>query len=115
LSDPAATLLFHMRAAGLPEPEQEYYFARPRRFRADYAYPERRILIEVEGGTWKGGRHVTGAGYRRDCEKYNLAALGGYMVLRFTSDMVRSGEALNTIEKALDGGKPRRQHGEQNT
>jgi hypothetical protein len=46
--------------------------------------------------------HTSGDGVRRDCEKNNLAVLAGYKVLYFTSDMVRDGEALATVEKMLE-------------
>jgi very-short-patch-repair endonuclease len=88
--------------AGLVAPLEEYRFAPPRRWRFDLAWPDRRIAVEMEGGTWNGGRHVRGRGYEADCEKYNAAALHGWTVLRFTSDMIRDGRALNAIRCALD-------------
>ena len=93
----------HMQYAGLPTPEREYRFAPPRRYRADFAYPEQKILIEVEGGTWTNGAHVRGGHYQSDCEKYNLATLKGYRVLRFTSNMIKDGTALQTIEQVYKG------------
>lgn len=103
MSDAEASMLYHLRVAGLPEPEQEYRFAAPaRQFRADFAYPERRLLIEVEGGAYTRGRHVRPAGFEKDCEKYNLAALLGYTVLRFTPGMIDRGEAIATIERFMD-------------
>jgi hypothetical protein len=88
-------------AAGLPAPCREYRFAPPRRWRFDYAWPDYRLALEVEGGTWSGGRHVRGAGYEKDCDKYNTAALLGWTVLRVTSGMVRDGRALALVEQAL--------------
>ena len=92
----------HMQYAGLPTPEREYRFAPPRRFRADFAYPEKMLLIEVEGGVWTRGRHTRGSGYSADVEKYNLATINGWRLLRFTGDMIKTGEAINTIEKVLN-------------
>ena len=94
------TLLFQIKAAGLPEPEREYRFCE-RRWRFDLAWPSQQIAVEVEGGTWTKGRHTRGSGFAADCEKYNQAALLGWIVLRFTSDMITSGEALQTIEEVL--------------
>jgi len=82
-----------VRMCGLPAPVRQYKFLPHRRFRFDFAWPEQKVYVELEGGTWIGGRHVTGAGYRRDCEKYNEAALNGWVGLRFTSDMVRNDPA----------------------
>ena len=77
--------LNRIKGANLPEPTPEYYFARPRRFRFDLAYPDKMIAIELEGGVWINGRHNRGTGFINDCEKYNLACLLGWKVLRYPS------------------------------
>lgn len=59
------------------------------------------LAVEVEGGTWSRGRHVSGAGYAKDCEKYNAAQMAGWIVLRYTSGMVTSGEAALDVEKSI--------------
>ena len=86
---------------GSPAWEREYRFYYPRRWRFDFAFVASNVAAEIEGGTWIKGRHTRGAGFERDCEKYNTAALMGWTVFRFTPAMVRSGEALNIIEQAL--------------
>lgn len=95
------TLLLHIRAAQLPEPTREFRFHPTRKWRADLAWPDRRLLVEVEGGTFVSGRHARGAGMRKDAEKYNEAVLAGYRLLRVTPDMVRDGSAFEVIERAL--------------
>jgi very-short-patch-repair endonuclease len=90
-------------AAGFPEPVRELRFAPPRRWRFDYAWPQRRLALEIEGGIWTGGRHVRGKGYENDCEKYNAAAIRGWTVLRVTTAMVRDGRALALLEQAFTG------------
>lgn len=73
-----------------------------RRFRADFAWPEKMLLVEVQGGTWTShSRHTRGSGYRDDCRKLNAATLLGFRSLYFTGEMIESGEALNVIEQAL--------------
>jgi len=101
MSDLEELLFQHIKLVGLPLPEREYRFAPPRRFRADFAYPDKKLLIEVEGGVWVRGAHTRGGHYNSDCEKYNLATLKGFRVLRFTSNMIKDGSAINTIEKVL--------------
>jgi len=89
----------------LPRHEREYRFHPKRRWRFDFAWPDVLIAAEAEGGTWTGGRHVRGAGFEKDCEKYNAAAVLGWRVFRFTAEMIRSGEALNTLEEVLNDGQ----------
>jgi len=67
---------------------REYRFDPDRRYRFDYAIPEIRASIELEGGTFTGGRHTRGKGYSRDACKYNSALLLGWAVFRLTSDML---------------------------
>nr|WP_319537246.1 hypothetical protein [uncultured Vibrio sp.] len=95
------TLIFQIKAMGLALPEKEYRFHETRRWRFDFAYPEQQLAVEVEGGTWAGGRHTRGSGYEKDCEKYNEAALRGWSVLRFTGSMIKSGRAVETLKEAL--------------
>ena len=90
------------RAAGLPEPVPEYRFHPARRWRADYAWPLQRVLVEIDGGVWSGGRHTRGAGFVADCEKLNAAALLGYAVLRYTPQQL--GQAITDLRIALAGG-----------
>ena len=71
-----------------------------RRFRFDFLVGQS-LIAEVEGGTWRGGRHTTGAGFQNDCIKYNLATELGYRVLRFTSNMIKSGDAAQQIERIV--------------
>lgn len=98
-------LLAQIRAYNLPTPVREFPFALPRKFRADLAYPGRRILIEVEGGGPR-GHHSGKEGYESDCEKYNTASLLGYTVLRFTGPMIERGYrgvlAVDVIAWALE-------------
>lgn len=95
------TLLGQIRLVGLPEPQREYRFWPGRRFAYDFAWPDRMLAVEVEGAIWAGGRHTSGAGFLRDADKYNEAALRGWKVLRVTSNHIQSGEALRLIERAL--------------
>lgn len=101
MSAPEDRLAYQLRAVGLPKPEREYKFALPRKWRFDFAYPDLKLAIEVEGGTWVNGAHTRGGHYESDCRKYNRAALLGWRVLRFTTGMVDSGEAIDRIEEAF--------------
>lgn len=74
---------------------------KPRRFRADLRKNE--LLIELDGGIWTGGRHVTGKGVTSDAEKMARGTLCGYRWLRFTTQQVRSGFAADVVEAYLSG------------
>jgi hypothetical protein len=97
-------LMAQIIVSGLPAPLAECRngdtkFHPIRKWRADFLWPARHLIVEVEGGTWSGGRHVRGTGYADDCEKYNEAAILGYSVLRFTSQQVRDGYAIDAIRR----------------
>jgi len=82
---------------------REWVFDSRRKWRFDFAYPDPdyRLAVEVEGGTWSGGRHVTGAGFDADCVKYASAAIQGWRVIRATSGQVKSGAAAQWVKEAL--------------
>ena len=101
-SEPEILLSRHIADEGLPEPLIEFYFAQPRKFRADFAWPKLKLLVEIEGGTWAHGRHTRGAGYQEDCYKYNLAAMLGYTVLRYTTAMVYNNVAIDDIKQFIN-------------
>ena len=75
---------------GIEKPEREYRFTPFRRWRFDYAWPDRMIATEVEGGAWcrGGGRHNRASGFLKDLEKYSEAAVLGWRVLRITPDQL---------------------------
>ena len=91
-----------LRLCNFPPPNSEYRFHDKRRWRFDFAWPDKMVAVEIEGGIHKISRHTTGTGFTADCEKYNQAVLDGWQVLRFTSSHVKSGYALNMIEQALE-------------
>lgn len=76
-------------------------------WRADFAVIDRKLLIEVEGGGWTGGRHTRGAGFEGDLVKYGEAQLLGWTVYRCSPAMVRSGKAIQTITALLSYRKTR--------
>ena len=109
----------------LPEPVAEHRFHPTRKWRFDFAYPEIKLAIELEGGTFgvtcpqcKGrgcpachngrvmGRHSRGEGFEKDCEKYNAAAALGWRVLRFTGGMLKENPAacIDQVKALLNEG-----------
>src|SRR5690606_35771287 len=78
--------------------EQEFKFHPERKWKADFHLVGKKILVEVEGGIWSSGRHTRGKGYIGDMEKYNAATMMGYQVIRFSTEQVKSGLAIQQIE-----------------
>ena len=100
-SDLESTLTWQMRVDNLPGPQMEYRFDDTRRWRFDFAWPDCRLAVEVNGGEWSEGRHSRGSGVAGDYEKLNAATIAGWRVLQFTGSQVRDGTAINTIRQAL--------------
>ena len=91
----------HIRLTGLPAPEREYRFHSGRRWRFDFAWPLRKVAVEVDGGIYSRGRHVRGSGFERDAEKRNAAVMAGWRVLHFTPRLVKTGQAIQAIESLM--------------
>ena len=106
-SEPEAMLAWQLKAADIPFVQQFHFGAGwtpPRKYAADFAIVDKGasgLLIEVEGGTWVSGRHNRGVGFEKDCEKYALALIHGWRVLRCTPSQIESGVALQWIEALI--------------
>ncbi len=99
----SATKKLHGRVAmqllGLPKPVDEFRFHPTRRWRFDYAWPDKKIAIEIHGATHRGGRHVTGKGFAADREKMNEAQLLGWIVIEAAIENI--GMLRDWIERAF--------------
>ena len=91
----------------------EFKFSDERKFRADYYVPELNLLVEYEGiyfapdnGRYTGAsRHLNLKGYSTDCEKYNLAQILGYKLLRYTAQNYKQAvEDLRRLKRDLKVG-----------
>ena len=102
LSDLEDKLEFQLKSAKITGFTREYKFHPKRRWRLDFAWVDKKIGVEVEGGIWlpRSG-HNTGVGISRDVEKGNALTLLGWKLIRVTGKMIKNGEALNIIESML--------------
>jgi hypothetical protein len=104
-TDAQILLEIHLKELGFTV-APEYQFSPSRKWRFDYMAISLGLAsvkwgIEIEGGIFQNGRkgsggigrHTRGAGYVKDMEKYNFAAIAGYRVLRFTPQQVLDGTA----------------------
>lgn len=85
-----------MMVAELPPCEREYRFHPTRLWRFDYAWPDLRLAVELDGF----GHHKLSR-YWGDVDKFNAAALLGWWVIHVTSKMVHQGTGLQLVEEAL--------------
>lgn len=100
-SDNVQLLASQAKAVGLPEPEFEHRFHGKRKWRFDLAWPMMLVAVEVHGGVWTRGRHTTGAGFTKDREKMNEACCLGWRVIEVTTGQVKSGEALDWLQRVF--------------
>ena len=84
-----------------PGAKTEYRFHPVRRWKMDFAWPDRMVALEIEGGIYTQGRHTRGKGYENDCIKYSTAAVMGWCVIRSTYDMLADGTAFTLLEQAM--------------
>lgn len=84
------------------EVKAEYRFHPVRKWRFDYALPEYKIALEVEGGVWIGGRHTSSQGFIKDMEKYNTAALMGWRVLRCLPKELNTMRTIDMIRDCMN-------------
>lgn len=79
-----------VKGLGAPPWREQYLFHVSRKWRFDFAWPERKIAFEMEGAIWMrgGGGHSHPLGIEKDIEKYNSAALAGWCVIRITDKML---------------------------
>lgn len=80
------TLLWVFKREGLIDDYvEELKFHHERLFRFDWAIPKMKLAIEYEGLMSQKSGHTTVSGYTKDCDKYNLAQIEGWKVLRYTA------------------------------
>ena len=96
----------HIKAAGLPDMAEQHQFHPERKWRLDFAYPELRLGIEVEGGIWRkgGGAHSHPINIERDIEKHNALVMLRWTVFRFTPQIITSGAGLRMVEEWMKRG-----------
>ena len=68
----------------VPIPEREITFSEDRKWRFDYAWPDKRIAVEIQGGRYHRGNMA------KDYEKLNEAVRLGWRVIQFDSTMLAS-------------------------
>src|SRR5574344_128017 len=79
----------------------EWYFHPTRKWRFDYALPELKIAIEIDGGLFTGGRNSGGMGQYKDIQKMNEAVSMGWLVFHYIPDEKFSLEMRMQVTRAI--------------
>lgn len=93
--------LANLKALGIVTPIPEHRFHATRKHRLDYAWPDAKLGLEVEGGVWTRGKHGRGSGIVKDMEKANLLAVAGWRLLRVTPTQLLDPHTAEMVRAAL--------------
>lgn len=86
----------------IPRPKRQFKFHPDRRWKADFAWPDENLLVEVQGGVWIKGGHTRGKGFIKDRERNNEAQLIGFFVLEVCREHIESGKAIEWIKRFFE-------------
>jgi len=78
-----------VQTANLPQPERNWYHIPDRMFTLDFAWPDRKIAVEIQGHA-----HRIRSKFAADIEKRALALLSGWVVMELSGAEVRSGRGI---------------------
>lgn len=81
---------------------KEHRFHPVRKWRFDYAWPQYKIALEIEGAVWSRGRHTRGSGFVKDIEKYDEAVLLGWRLVRITRGDFDKGRAADLVQSIIN-------------
>ena len=104
--DKSASLVFQLKALNFATRytmETQFRFHHTRRWTFDVAFPHLRLAIEVDGGLYLpgGAGHTRGKAREDDMEKDAEAMILGWRVLRVSPTHVRTGIAVQWIDRIL--------------
>jgi very-short-patch-repair endonuclease len=107
MSKPNHVFFAACKVRGIPEPVTEHRFHAVRKWRFDYAWPQYRVALEVDGGIFTGGKHGRGAGIAKDHEKANYAAAMGWLLIRVQPKHLNLEVTAQFIKAAIAANTPR--------
>lgn len=69
----------------IPRPTVEYIFHEKRKWRIDFAWVNKKVAMEIQGGLHLGkkGGHTSIKGYKKDMEKFNRLNIDGWLLLLY--------------------------------
>lgn len=101
----AAEFVLYCRLYDVPEPVREYVFCTERNWRADFAWPEHKLILESNGGggyeSGMVGGHRSGKACKAEYERQCIAVLLGWRILVVTPDLLKTRLTMNLIRQAM--------------
>lgn len=88
-----AMLEFDIEKSGLPAAKRNYRFHGTRKWELDFAWPDRKLAVEVQGMA-----HRIKARFEADVEKRYHALEAGWTVLEVSGKTIRDGRAITWLE-----------------
>lgn len=84
-AEAAFRLMWQTFAPGYPLAHDDFSIRLPytntgRKFKADFVHTGAKVAIEIQGGTWSGGKHGRGPGIQTDALKLALAQRNGWQL-----------------------------------
>ena len=95
--------LENLTHAGVVAPVLELLFHPTRKWRFDYAWPDAKLALEIDGGGAQGGRHSRIGGMRKDMEKGNAAIEAGWRVLHALPEARTNMELARLVARLVKG------------
>lgn len=89
-------MALQIKTSDLPPPVRQYRYLPDRRYRADFAWPDKRLSLEVDGAVHR-IKGSFAAGFERDF----LLKRAGWMVIHVGRAQVKNGDALKWITEML--------------
>lgn len=93
-----------MKPESWPDPVREYRFHPVRMWRLDFAFVDLKVAIEVQGGTFMGGKgaHSRGPQQHKDYEKLNTAQALGWRVFQFDAKHLGKSMIADSVQFVID-------------
>ena len=82
--------------------ERKFQFEPTKHWRFDFHIVKLRLLIEIAGGPWSGGRGGKFAMKAWSFDRYDVAEEMGYTFVRLEPHQIESGYAINWIQNQLE-------------
>ena len=93
-----------LRSAKITGWKRQHKYVPGRKFQADFAFPEQKLIVEVDGGIYNRRAHGSIGGIIADMKRTNLAAISGWRVMRFRPDELQKepDSVIEQIKLALE-------------